>query len=382
MKTLVPRLNYKYTLADTVTAFKGIFKKQIDETPIQDLFNNKHIYFTNHARTGLRIALNSLNLKPGARIGVQVYNCHTVFNAISQAGYEPVFIDINYQFQMDPEDLNSKKSKINALIITHLFGIPANMDKILETAKDLPIIEDCAHAFLSKFKGRLMGTFGDIGVFSIGKAKFPSIGSGGYVLVNNEKYIKPIQYQHQNLKGNPLFQEFISILYGLLMHVLHTPLIYGSFTFPFLKKLDKKRDLSGKFSFKERKILKSNKYLFLFRLNSYKELMKKQQNNAREILKRYSSSKRTIDRVLKDKTYDLNCFMVPIKIGIDEKEVEKNKFFNANIEIDTHFKESIAWAKKFGYKTNKCKQAELIIEQTITIPTHINKQIKNYSISE
>jgi dTDP-4-amino-4,6-dideoxygalactose transaminase len=374
MKPLVPRLNYIYTFSDFITALIGIFKNNIDVSPLYDLFKNDKIYFVNHARTGIRVALNSLNLHRGAYIGVQVYNCHTVFNAIYQAGYKPVFIDINKQFQIDTTDLKNKKSKIDALIVTHLFGIPANMAEIRKTTEGLPVIEDCAHAFLSKFKGKLMGTFGDIGVFSMGKAKFPSIGQGGFIIINTKKYIDFAESQLNTLKNNSILKELKSIVNNFIMHVLHKPLIYGSFTSPILKKLDTKKDISGKFTFKEKKILKTNKYLFLRKMNVYQILKNKQQNNAKTLMNIYPSF--NFDESLYiNPDYDFNFFMLPLIVEKNRNKII-HEFYKMNQEIGAHFHKSILWAKSFGYQEGECKNAEKIVRQVLTFPTYYYNQFK------
>ena len=136
--------------------FRGVrarpfFVKWSYARAIKTLFNNGRIFYVNHGRTGIRLALSALELPEGSRVGVQVFNCHTVFNAIKTAGYNPVFIDITDQFQIDIDDLKKKSNKIDALIITHLFGIPADIDKVYDILSDIPVIEDCAHSFLSKY---------------------------------------------------------------------------------------------------------------------------------------------------------------------------------------------------------------------------------------
>ena len=94
---LKPRLNYsffiKYFLYSIYSLFKIKDVKNFNLSDLYDLYNTKNIYFTNQARTALRISLSSLNLDQKSKIGVQVYTCPTVFEAITRAGFELVFID-------------------------------------------------------------------------------------------------------------------------------------------------------------------------------------------------------------------------------------------------------------------------------------------------
>lgn len=366
MLRLVPRLNYKFTLKDAFTSFIGIFQKNISQKPLIDIFHNEDIYFVNHARTGIRIALNSLGLPKNARIGVQAMNCFTVFNAIKLAGFHPVFIDINDNFQIDLDDLNKKKEKIDALIITHLFGIPADFDKVKAITKTIPIIEDCAHSFLSRYKNKLTGTFGDISIFSVGKAKFPSIGPGGFIVINNKTILSSFTRQLNTLQNNTLFSEFKQIVFSLVLSILHNPFFYKIITKPFLKKIDNKNDFGGKFKFEEKHINKSIKYLFINKLNLYLELYKLQRKRAETII-----LKHPIEYVSKNfinSCYESNCFMIPLQSS-DKNSIIK-KYYNNGFEIGSHFNQSIKWAFQFGYTKADCKNTEKIIEKVVTIPTY------------
>ncbi len=371
MFKLIPRLNYKYSLRDAAISISGLFRKNIDASALNKMFKNDNIYFVNHARTGIRIALNSLKLKPGSRVGVQAFNCYTVFSAIKRAGFEPVFIDINYNCQIDIDDLKSKKNRINALIVTHLFGIPADMDKVKRIASDIPIIEDCAHAFFSCYKKVIVGSLGDVGVFSIGKGKFPSIGEGGFVVVNNQEYVDIVKEQASNLSYNSIFKELKIVAVSLLLDLLHNPLLYGTITNPILKKIDIRKDFMGKYKCEERRILKTNLYLFLNKFNTYKDLSRNQKKNANLILNRMNAEKHVNDDHF-DTKYCLNYFMLPFIDKLD-REIVKRILKNNRVEIGSHFSKSFIWAKTFGMKDNDCSKTKDIADQIITYPTYTNE---------
>ncbi|MBN1183512.1 MAG: DegT/DnrJ/EryC1/StrS family aminotransferase [Bacteroidales bacterium] len=368
MFSLVPRLNYRYTAKDALISTKGVFTKRHAVDPLFKLFGNRNIYFVNHARTGLRIALNSLNLPPGSRIGVQAYNCHTVFNAIQSAGFKPVFIDVTDSFKIDIADLEIKKDLFDALIVTHLFGFPADMDNILRIIQNKPIIEDCAHSFLSKYKGSLTGTIGHIGVFSIGKAKFPSIGSGGYIIVNNTSYLNNIQFEINKLEKYSLIKELISVIYSLLLNMLHNPYIYKLITLPFLKNIDRQTDITGKFKNIERKILTTNKVLFLSNLSDYELIKKKQLDNGKDIIKRFGD-KTSLKKLEANMDEEPNFFMIPMLFDHGKDELIQ-KCSELGYEVGSHFNQCINWAKSFGYQDGACKNCEKLSSQMISFPTY------------
>lgn len=370
MIPIIPRLNYKYTLKDGFTSIGGLFSSEIDNSEITNYFGVNNISFVNHARTGIRIALTALNLPKGSSIGVQAFNCQTVFNAISSAGFKLVFIDVTSSFQIDIEDLKRKKNQIDGLLLTHLFGIPADLDKVKEVLSDLPLIEDCAHSFLSKYNDRYTGTFGDIGVFSIGKAKFPSIGAGGFIFVNNLKYLERASKEIELLTKESLIDEIFSVIFGCILSVLHNPFIYGIFTLPFLKNADKKKDISGNWKFTERKILKVNQYLFLRKFNKYLYKSEKQAKNAALLIKSINNNL-VLNQVLDRKVYKLNYFMLPLLIDNGRDNIIE-AYLESGIEIGAHFKKAIECAMKYGYNANSCLESEKIVNKIITIPCHYN----------
>lgn len=368
IKRLYPRLDYRFTIKDTTIAIKGIFAKEINIKPLVDLFENDKLYFFNHARVGLRIALSSLNLSKNANIGVMIYNCQTVFNSIKIAGFNPVFIDITDSFQMNLEDLEKKADKIDALIVTHLFGIPNDVIRIKNRIKkEIPIIEDCAHSFLGKSHGNLLGTVGDIGIFSFGKGKFPSIGEGGFSLVNNPEYCCYFDNYIKKLKKRTVFEEVKNILFSIILGFLHNPIVYKYFTINKLKSFDKKHDFAGKYSYNEKRVLKTNQYLFVNRIpqaiTDVKLKKRIVEKIAKIIAERANYSLNPL--YLND---DINLFMLPIKKEIFTK-VKDHKLIQT-FEFDMHFKKCIDWAIDYGYIIGTCMNAERIVNQYITFPIY------------
>ncbi|MFX0201268.1 MAG: DegT/DnrJ/EryC1/StrS family aminotransferase, partial [Candidatus Hodarchaeota archaeon] len=84
------------------------------------------------------------------------------------------------------------KRRTKAIVVTHLFGNPCDMDPIIDLAREhkLPVIEDACQAYLSEYEGKLVGTIGDIGCFSLQQGKHMTTGEGGIVISNNGKYTR------------------------------------------------------------------------------------------------------------------------------------------------------------------------------------------------
>ncbi len=156
---------------------------------LRDYFQIKNVFTYDSGRTALHYALKALGAKENDDVLVQAYTCMVVSNAINWTRAKPIYVDVCDDFNMDPEDLEKKiTDKAKILIIQHTFGKPANLDKLLTIAQKykLKVIEDCAHALGARYSKQLVGTFGDIGMFSFGSDKIVSCGRGGALITNQE----------------------------------------------------------------------------------------------------------------------------------------------------------------------------------------------------
>lgn len=107
------------------------------------------LYYLNHCRDAIYLALKSLRLPKGSRVGLTVFNCQTVMAAVAAADCTPVFLDITTDYLLDVGDLKKKNTAtpLQALIVTHLYGKINNISNIQSVIPPIPIIEDCAHAW-------------------------------------------------------------------------------------------------------------------------------------------------------------------------------------------------------------------------------------------
>ncbi len=133
--------------------------------------------------------LKAMGIGADDHIAIQAFTCLAVPEAIQVSAAMPVYIDIERTgFNIDADDLKSKITpRTKAIIVQHTYGIPADMNKIIEVARsaNLPIIEDCCHTLATTYKGKLMGTFGTASFFSFEWGKPVIIGIGGSAIVND-----------------------------------------------------------------------------------------------------------------------------------------------------------------------------------------------------
>lgn len=366
--SLIPRLNYVYTIKDIIISWRGIFRSSPNKY-IKDNFPFKgETFFVNHARTGLRLILSSLELEKGSNIGVQVFTCPTVFKAIEEAEMKPLFIEINKDFNLDLDDLRRKSDKIKALIVTHTFGIPVDINEIEKNIPSIPIIEDCAHSFLSEFNGIPVGNIGIASMFSIGKGKFPSIGAGGFIVINNKKISSLVKANFDKLQEPCIFLEFLEPIRYYLLSLLHNRFVYKILTKKAKRFLHNRESFSYQKTFFESKMLRCNLALFDHKLKHINNYLKIQTENKKEILK-------SLNLQLPNKVKNGNAFMLALLI--ENSNVISNAIQKEGFELGHHFSLSIESARKYNYKKGDCKVTEDICAQILTIPCHYNYEKKN-----
>lgn len=151
----------------------------------------------NSCSAALHLSLKALDLQPGDEVITTPMTFCATINAIIHAGAIPVLADINpMTFNIDPAEVEKKVTKKTKCILpVHFAGRACDMDSLMEicNANNISMIEDCAHAVETTYKGRHVGTFGDFGCFSFYATKNISTGEGGMVISNNEEKISRIK---------------------------------------------------------------------------------------------------------------------------------------------------------------------------------------------
>ena len=144
----------------------------------------------NSCTAALHLSILAAALQPGDEvITTPMTFCATV-NAIIHAGATPVLADVDpVTMNIDPAQVEAKITpKTKAILPVHFAGRPCDMDALCEMARrhNLKLIEDCAHAIETEYKGRKAGTFGDFGCFSFYVTKNITTGEGGMILVGRQ----------------------------------------------------------------------------------------------------------------------------------------------------------------------------------------------------
>ncbi len=168
----------------TLTSTKGRFVRTF-ETEFAKTVGAKHAYACASGTAAVHLAIAAINPNPGDEIVTTPITDMGALTPILYQGAIPVFADVDDRTcNVTAATIEARLSdRTKAIVVTHLFGNPCEMDEIMElaAARNLPVIEDCAQSFLAAYGGRKVGTIGRIGCFSLQQGKHITTGEGGIV---------------------------------------------------------------------------------------------------------------------------------------------------------------------------------------------------------
>lgn len=160
----------------------------------------KHAAALSSGTAAIHLALKAAGVGKGDIVFCPTLTFSATANPIIYQDATPVFVDSNYEtWNMDPEALESafeKYPNVKAVLLAHLYGLSADLDKIIDICKkhNVPLIEDAAESLGTKYKGKYTGTFGDYGIFSFNGNKIITTSGGGMLVSDNEERISKVRF--------------------------------------------------------------------------------------------------------------------------------------------------------------------------------------------
>lgn len=302
-------------------------------------------YLLNHARTGIVLALRAALPNKG-RVGIIAYNCHTVANAVVNAGCTPIFIDITDELKIN---IDSIPADLDAIVVTNLFGIHNDISAIKKRCPKVFIIVDNAHGYGLPIEG-------DFTVYSINQGKFPALGEGG-LLYATEDWRSKIEELYAQL---PTYSKLAQM--KLFVQMLVKAISYSQCFYWLTMKMKKSSNPKVHHQVVMKQIAPGTRRLYYAWLPIANTEIDKQKKNAEAIFNHQFpifNSKCLIGE---------NAFMTIVKC--DDPEKLKKEFAAKGIETATHFAHAIDWAKEFGYKEGNCPKAEELTKHLLMIPTY------------
>ena len=249
--------NFHRDYRNNKTSYNNIFKKVLNskslilgpevrnlEKRIPRYLGSKFGVGVNSCTDALLISILSLGIKKNDEIITTSNTAIPTVSAIVSSGANPVFVDIKESdYLIDENKIEQKISKkTKAIVVVHLYGQSPNMDKILKISRrhNLKIIEDCAQSFGATYKGKKLGSLGDISAISFYPTKIlGTFGDGGMIVTKNKNLFK----KSKMIRFYGVENEYKSIIHGLNSRLDEIQAAILNFK---LKKIDKKISLRRK----------------------------------------------------------------------------------------------------------------------------------------
>jgi dTDP-4-amino-4,6-dideoxygalactose transaminase len=201
----------------------------------------------NSATSGLYAAIGALGLGYGDEVIVSPYTMSACATCALVYGAIPIFADVHLETGcLDAASIAAHVTeRTRAIVVVHQFGIPADMDPIMEVAHrhHLKVVEDCAQAHGAKYRGRSVGTIGDIGVFSLNVNKTIQTGEGAVCLTNDDelRYRLALIRNHGECVAGPAGYENITNIVGFNFRLTEIAAAMASEQLKKLKQLNETR---------------------------------------------------------------------------------------------------------------------------------------------
>ena len=367
--SLIPRYNWDYGLKDFARGISSIAQRAETNTDIlQSVFGRKPIP-TAAGRTSLYAILKALDLPNGAQVGVPLYCCPVVFDAINRAGLRPRFIDIDPDtYTISPQDLADKKKRLAAAVVVHMFGHPADMDAISDVVGgDFPVIEDCAQSLFSCYKGKMTGFFGNAAFFSFRSAKYISAGEGSLILANDSALANEINEVVNSLSIPSPLEEIFHCSSTLAKSVLNKRPWYGLLGYPIGQVLDNRVNLTAKSGFKYAAARKSDLAIIAERIREFSNIAEKQRGNALYLLGETNSEKTILP--FEKEGCRSNYYLFAVRFNSNSHRDSASRFLMINgVDNSKYLDEVISIASADYDYQRDCPNAEICSDTVLVIP--------------
>jgi dTDP-4-amino-4,6-dideoxygalactose transaminase len=355
------------------------------ERRFADFFDSTNAFAFWKGRVALYAILEAVGIEPGDEIILPGYTCVMNVNPIKYLEAKPVYVDIEpATFNIDVDLLKEKITpRTKVIIAQHTYGYPCDMDSIMKIAAEhgICVIEDCCLALGSKYKGRLVGTFGSAGYFSSQWNKPYTTGLGGMVITGDEHLADKIESLRKarlcRPSGSEVFMLWAQlVIYRLFVYPRTTALAQSVFRY-----LTKKGAVVGSSS--------TSEFVPDMPDDFFKSISNVQARSGLRQLEKISDNirhrkelARLYDRLLEAKGWSSRKYddsesepvMVRYPVRIDNKAEALKQAAGAGIELGSWFESPLHPVETplsaYDYEPGTCPQAEIAAGQVVNLPLH------------
>jgi perosamine synthetase len=366
---LIPRNNWDYGFKAVMGALANTNSQSLQTPNTVEILHQDPIW-TNTGRTSIYAILKAMELPAGARVGVPLFCCSVVFNAICQAGLTPCFIDSNVEdCNLSVEDLQKKRQGLAAIVAVHMFGRPCDMDAILDAAGDIPVIEDCAQSVFSTYKGKLTGSLSTASFFSFRCGKYISAGEGSAIFCRDPELNRKIEQVVNSFEGPSMFGMAKDALSTFVKATLYNRPWYGLIGHPVGMRLDKKLNLTAKDGFEAGKIASTHLHLVEERIGSFEEKISRQREHAHMLLRSIKPGPFSLP--LEDEDCFINWYQFALRFQTTEqRDAMAAYLLSQGIDTAKYLDTIVDETRTLYGNRGDCPNAEQLSKTILLVPIH------------
>lgn len=341
-------------------------------------------------RVALYSILKGIGIGNGDQVILQAFTCVAVPEAIMAAGAQPLYVDISRNgFNMSVDELERTITpQTRAIIVQHTYGIPADMEPIKSVADNanIPIIEDCCHTFVSKYKGGSVGGFGVGSFYSFEWGKPVVAGIGGSAIVNDLGLLEKIQGQYHtyqfpsNVKLSRIQLQYLAFkllykpsLYWPVRNIFHLMGSIGAAESNYNPV--NKNQISNDFFLKMPKSLARRMTCKLSKVPDITE-------HSRWVSNRYKNEIDSAQICHPDLPPGSDTVFARYPLLVNDKKKFLENARNAKVELADWYTTPVHPLTEkelplVGYHPNSCPNAQKRCGQVVTLPTHMGVKKKD-----
>jgi dTDP-4-amino-4,6-dideoxygalactose transaminase len=229
-----------------LAALKTVLRSEVVEGHAIEAFEDRfaryvgvrHALTVPSGRMALYVSLKALKLNPGSEIIIPSYNVPEVVSAVIWAGMQPKFVDIDpATYNISPELLEAHLTeKTGAILLTHLYGQPAHIERIVRLAEKhkILVVEDAAQALGASYQGRKVGAFGEIAYFSFGLVKNLNCLGGGMAVTDHTDLYDAMKCIVRDFSPPSPFKLIKDLLAAIGIRIATAPFAFSAVVYPAL----------------------------------------------------------------------------------------------------------------------------------------------------
>lgn len=366
---LIPRNNWDYGLREVLSAPQRLRHDAASAPDTASMFQQTPVW-TNSGRTSLYAILNALELPPGAKVGVPLFCCSVVFNAIRQAGLSPRFLDSDLSdCNLSAEDLHKKRTDLAAVVAVHMFGNSCDLDAIIAAADGIPVIEDCAQSIFSTYKGKPTGVCATASFFSFRCGKYISAGEGSAILCGDAGLKARVERVVAAFEDSSSREMLLDSVMTFAKATLYNRPWYGLIGHPIGMRLDKKLNLTAKDGFVTGKIASTHLALIDARIGSFEAKINTQRQHARTLLAALAPGSFTLPSEREGSCS--NWFQFPLQFqSALQRDAMAAHLLSRGIDSARYLDDIIDEARLYYGYEGDCPNAELLSKTVLLVPIH------------